>query len=51
MEWRVLHNEGLNDRYCSANGVRGIKLREMGWVGHVALWGGQKCIQSFGGET
>ena len=23
----------------------------MRWVGHVALWGGQKGVQSFGGET
>jgi len=35
-EWRRLHNEALNDLYCSPNIVRVIKLRRMGWAGHVA---------------
>ena len=35
-EWRKLHNEELNDLYCSPNIVRGIKLRGMRWAGHVA---------------
>ena len=35
-EWRKLHNEGLNDLYCSPNIVRVIKSRRMSWVGHVA---------------
>ena len=35
-EWRKLHNEELNDLYCSPNTVRVIKSRIMGWVGHVA---------------
>jgi hypothetical protein len=34
-EGRKLHNEELNDLYCSANIVRVIKSR-MGWAGHVA---------------
>ena len=35
-EWRKLHNEELNDLYCSPNIVRATKSRGMGWVGHVA---------------
>ena len=37
-EWRKLHNEELNDLYCSPNMVRVIKSR-MGWAGHVARMG------------
>ena len=35
-EWRKLHNEELNDLYCSPNTVRLIKWRRMRWAGHVA---------------
>jgi len=35
-EWRKLHNEELNDMYCSPNIVRVIKSRRMRWEGHVA---------------
>jgi len=35
-EWRKLHNEELNDLYCSPTLIRAIKLRGMRWVGHVA---------------
>ena len=37
-EWRKLHNEELNNLYCSHNIVRVIKLR-MRWSGHVAGMG------------
>ena len=51
-EWRKLHNEELNDLYCSPNIVRVIKLRRMGWAGNVArMGGGERRIQGFGGET
>jgi hypothetical protein len=38
-EWRKLHNEELNDLYCSPTIVRVIKLRRMRLVGHVAYMG------------
>jgi hypothetical protein len=43
-EWRKLHNEKLNDLYCSLTVVRVIKSRRMRWVGHVARMGrGAAC--------
>ena len=41
-EWRRLHNEELNDLYCSPNIVRVIKWRRMGWAGHVACMGAER---------
>jgi hypothetical protein len=38
-EWRKLHNEKLNDLYCSPNIVRAIKWIRLRWVGHVARMG------------
>jgi hypothetical protein len=35
-EWRKLHNEELNDLYCSPTIVWVIKSRTMRWAGHVA---------------
>jgi hypothetical protein len=40
-EWRKLHNEELNDVYCSPNLVRVKKSRRMRWAGHVAHVGGR----------
>jgi hypothetical protein len=41
-DWRKLHNEELNDLYCSPNIVRVIKSRRMRWTGHVAHMGGKR---------
>ena len=41
-EWRRLHNEELNDLYCSPNIVRVIKSRRMSWAGHVARMGEER---------
>ena len=40
-EWRELHNEELNDLYCSPNIFRVIKSRRMRWAGHVVCTGGR----------
>ena len=45
-EWKKLHNEELNDLYCSPNIVRVIKSRRMRLAGHVASMAGGR-----GGET
>ena len=43
-EWRRLHNEELNDLYCSPIIVRVIKWRRMRWAGHVALMGEEREV-------
>ena len=43
-EWRRLHNEDLNDLYCSPNIVRVIKSRRMRWAGHVAYMGEESGV-------
>jgi len=51
-EWRKLHNEELNDLYCSPNIARAIKSKRMRYAGHVACMGREEWyIQGFGGET
>ena len=50
-EWRKIHNEGLNDLYCSPHIVRVRKSRRMRWAGHVARVGEERRIQGFGGKT
>jgi len=50
-EWRRLHNEELNDLYCSPNIVRVIKSRRMRWAGYVARMGEERgCIGSWWGN-
>jgi len=50
-EWRKLHNEEINDLYCSPNIVRVIKsMSEMG--GACGTYGGrERGAQDSGGET
>ena len=43
-EWSRLHNEELNDLYCSPNIVRVIKWRRMRWAGHVARMGEEREV-------
>jgi hypothetical protein len=43
-EWRKLHNEKLNDLYCSPNIVWVIKWRRMRWMGHVACMGERRGV-------
>ena len=41
-EWKRLHNEELNDLYCSRNIMRVIKSRRMRWAGRVAHMGEER---------
>jgi hypothetical protein len=43
-EERKLHNEDLNDPYCSTHIVRVIKSRRMRWTGHVACMGERRGV-------
>jgi len=42
-EWRKLHNEELNDLYCSPD-VQVNKQRRMRWAGHVARMGEMRGV-------
>jgi hypothetical protein len=49
---RKIHNEELNELYCSPNIFRMIKSRRMRWAVHVACVGERRVvIQGYGGET
>ena len=43
-ECRKLHNEKLNDLYCSPDIVRVIESRRMRWAGHVARMGERRGV-------
>ena len=53
-EWRKLHNEELNDLYCSPNVIcylgDQIKKNEMGRACGT-YWGQGRCIMGFDGEA
>jgi hypothetical protein len=49
--WRRLHNKKLYAVYSTPNIIRVIKPRKLRWAGHVAVWGEERCIQSFSGKT
>jgi hypothetical protein len=38
-EWRKLHNEELNELYCSPNILRVLKTRKIRWAGRVGRMG------------
>jgi len=40
-EWKIMHNEEINDLYSLPNIVQVIKLR-MRWAGHVACMGEER---------
>jgi hypothetical protein len=43
-EWRKLHDEGLNNLYCSPSIFWVIKSRRMRWTGHVARMGERRGV-------
>jgi hypothetical protein len=43
-EWRILHNEELNDLYSSPNIVRVMKSRRTRWTGNVASMGESRGV-------
>ena len=50
-EWRKLHNEELNDQYCSPNIIRLMKIKNNEMGGSCSTYRGkERCIQGFGGE-
>jgi hypothetical protein len=51
-EWRTLHNEELNDLYCSPNTARVIKIEKNEIDGACSMYGGEeRYIEGFGWET
>jgi hypothetical protein len=43
-EWTEVHNEELNDLYCSPSIVRVVKSGRMCWTGHVACVGERRGV-------
>jgi hypothetical protein len=42
-KWRKLHNEELNDLYCSSNVILVIKSRRIRWAGYAARMEERTC--------
>jgi len=52
MEWRKLHNEGLNDLHSSPNICSDDKIEKNEMGGTCSTFGGEeRRIHGFGGET
>jgi len=49
-EWKLPHNEKLNDLYSLPNIVRVIKSRIMRWVGHVGRMRGEMYTRFWWGN-
>jgi hypothetical protein len=43
-EWRKVHNEELNDMYCSPNIFRVTKSKRMRRAGHIARMGERRGV-------
>ena len=43
-EWRKLHNEELNDLYCSPNNIWVINSSRMRWAGNIARVGERRGV-------
>jgi hypothetical protein len=48
-KWRRLHNEELYDLYFSADVIRVINSRRMGWAGPVARMGERRVVYRYTG--
>jgi len=49
-EWIKLHNEELNELYCSPDIIGVIKSRRIRWTGHVARRGKERRIENLVGK-
>jgi len=49
--FRNVHTEEFHYLNSSPNITRVVKPRMIRWVGNVALYGKERCMQCFGGET
>ena len=51
-EWRRRYNEELYDVHLFLpNIIRVVRSRKMIWEGMWHVWGDERCIEGYGGET